>query len=245
MPAEFVFLKNQKTSDMKRVLMISTFFLAFSATTIGQTPVIGMLPADRFMVDLFTDVWHNTPEGMTTNTINRGVTVSIMKDFPLGNSSFSFAAGAGFTGHNLYSDHYYTYDDTEGDYFDFIPIDETEGEIKKNKLSLNYLNVPLEIRFRTGNVPNVIRLTAGLRAGLLVNAHTKHHFEYEDDEYPEELKYKLHELENIENFRLGVIARIGYGRFNINGYLPLTNIFEGNTVEDMNFFSVGVTFSLY
>ncbi|MFO7978622.1 MAG: outer membrane beta-barrel protein [Bacteroidales bacterium] len=230
---------------MKRVLLISIFFLFLGGATIGQSPVTGMLPADRLMVDIFTDVWQNTPDGMSTNTINRGITISMMKDFPLGSSSFSFAAGAGFTGHNLYSDHYYTYDDTDGRYFDFVPIDETEGEIKKNKLSLNYLNVPLEIRFRTGTAPRTMRVTAGLRAGVLVNAHTKHHFEFEDDDYPEEIEYKLHQLDNIEAFRLGVTARVGYGRFNINAYMPLTNIFEGNTVEDMNFFSVGLTLSLY
>lgn len=239
-------MNTKKTIDMKRVLMISTFVMIFGGATIGQTPVIGMLPADRFMVDLFTDVWQNTPDGMSTNTINRGITVSMMKDFPLGTSSFSFAAGVGFTGHNLYSDHYYTHDEEmEGQFFDFSPIDETEGEIKKNKLSLNYLNVPLEIRFRSRNAPQTIRLTAGLRAGVLVDAHTKHRFEYEDDDYPGEVEFKEKQLENIETFRLGITARIGYGRININGYMPLTNIFEGNSVEDMNFFSVGLTLSLY
>ncbi len=231
---------------MKRVLLISTFILCLGGTAISQTPLTGMLPADRFMIDVFTDVWQNTPEGMSTNTINRGITISLMKDFPLGSSSFSFAAGAGFTGHNLYSDHYYTHnEDIEGSYFDFAPIDETDQEIRKNKLSLNYLNVPLEIRFRTGNTARSIRLTAGLRAGILVNAHTKTHLEFEDDDYPEEVEYKMHQLDNLEAFRLGVTARVGYGRFNINGYLPLTNIFEGNTVEDMNFFSLGITLSLY
>ena len=247
----------QKIILMKRILIV-LFVLSLSVNKVNADDIFMTGSSDRFMIDLFTDIWRNAPENMEMNTINRGVNITMMQEFRLGNSPISFATGLGIASHNLYSDHFYDYAPWYSTYpqtgtYNFFPIDDNYefslGEVKKNKLNLNYLNIPLEFRYRNNSLPSTFRITAGVRAGYLVNAHTKTHIVNDSGVFgpnsQKEWKHKLHKLGNLEKFQFGVTARIGYGRINLNAYLPLTNIFKGNNVIDMKPFSLGLTFIVY
>ncbi|MFN2394073.1 MAG: outer membrane beta-barrel protein [Bacteroidales bacterium] len=217
---------------MKKVILFITVITLFAASTFSQENS-KMRPKDRLIVGLFTDIWSNLPDEMETKTINRGISIDYLQDFPISTSNFSFAAGLGFTSRNLYSDHSYS--------FDFNPIN---SELDyKNKLSLNYLNIPVELRYRTRNTPHTFRIHAGVKAGLLINAHTK----YVGELTPggREISLKEGKLNNIENFLVGVHGRIGYGRVNLNTFINLTNIFEENNATDAGVFSVGLSFILF
>ena len=249
---------------MKRILILFSALILTSGSLFAQDDMQEIPDefvsgtSDRFMIDLFSDIWSNTPEAMDINTINRGISISMMQDFRLGYSPFSVAAGLGFTSHNLYSDHAYEFTSMswlsswpQPGTYDFHPIDETWNDIKKNKLSLNYLNVPLEFRYRNNNLPKTFRIYAGLRLGYLINAHTKVHIvskeENLDDSIQNEWKYKELKLGNLEKLQAGVTARIGYGRLNLFGYLPLTEIFKDNYSAELGMkpVSVGITFIVY
>lgn len=240
---------------MKRLFVVLAVLTITASSTFAQEEFITGR-SDRLIIDLFTDIWSNTPVDMEMNTINRGVNISMMQDFRLGSSSISVATGLGFASHNLYSDHFFEFVTMywsstfpQPGTFDFYKIDDSYGEVKKNKISLNYLNIPLELRYRNNSLPHTFRITAGVRAGYLVNAHTKTHIVNDDGVFgagfQKEWKYKEHKLGNIEKFQFGVTGRIGYGRVNLNAYLPLTNVFKGNSVTDMKPFSVGLTFIVY
>lgn len=217
---------------MKKIILFFAVITLFAASTFSQENT-RMRPKDRLIVGLFTDIWSNLPDEMETKTINRGITIDYLQDFPISTSNFSFAAGLGFTSHNLYSDHGYS--------FDFNPIN-SELEYK-NKLSLNYLNIPVELRFRTRNTPHTFRIHAGVKAGLLIDAHTKYVGEVTPD--GRETKFKEGKLNNIENFLVGVHGRIGYGRVNLNTFINLTSIFEENNATDAGVFSVGLSFIIF
>lgn len=249
---------------MKRILilfsaLILTSGLSFAQDELDEIPEV-VIPGSsgRLMVDLFTDIWSNVPEGMDLNSINRGINISMMQDFRLGYSPFSVATGLGFASHNLYSDHFYEYI-TEWwssawpvpGSFDFRKIDDDFGDVKKNKLSLNYLNVPVEFRYRNTNLPKTFRIHAGLRLGYLVNAHTKTHVVNEDGIFGSltqtEWKYKEHKLGNLEKFQVGITGKIGYGRLSLYGYLPLTDIFKDNYPAELGMkpLSVGISLLVY
>ncbi len=215
---------------MQKKLFLTAIILllvSFAGTVKAFEPP-RMHPTDRFMVTLFTDVWQDTPDGMDLKTIQRGVSIEAMQDMPLGRSNFSVAAGLGFTSHNLYSDHRYLYNLQE-DIHDFYPI---QLDYDKNKISLNYIDVPVQFRFRSRDLERTFRLYAGVRAGYLVNAHTKYegkaYFaepggiqfspEAPHDMYavPRTTKIKEHKLENINDFRIGLTAMVGYGRINVH-----------------------------
>lgn len=218
---------------MKKVILFFAVITLFAASTFSQETT-RMRPKDRLIVGIFTDIWSNLPDEMETKTINRGITIDYLQDFPISTSNFSFAAGLGFTSHNLYSDHGFS--------FDFYPIN-PELDYDKNKLSLNYLNIPVELRYRTRNTPNTFRIHAGVKAGLLIDAHTK----YVGEVTPggRETKFKEGKLNNIENFLVGVHGRIGYGRVNLNTFINLTSIFEENNATDAGVFSVGLSFIIF
>ncbi len=223
---------------MKRFIVLFAALALVSIDVVSQE-IPRMRPKDRLIVGLFTDVWSNLPDNMETKAINRGVTINYLQDFPISTTNFSFAVGLGFTSHNLYGD--YFYERTQGRH-DFVS-NAMDLDYDKNKISLNYLNIPLELRFRTRNTPQTFRIHAGVKAGLLVNAHTK----YVGEVLPGDRETKLKEgkLDNIESFMFGFHSRIGYGRVNLNTFINLTDIFEGNNAQDASLVSVGLSFIIF
>lgn len=213
-----------------------------------------MYPDDRFIVTIFTDFWQNLPGDMALKSIQRGISISALQDMPLSRTNFSLAAGLAFTSHNLYSDHRYLYH-VHHDKFDFYPIDK-EHTYDKNKLSINYLEVPVEFRYRSRTLPRTFRFYTGMKVGWLVNAHTKFVGEtywyllYDGDESGatptvREVKIKEHRLQNIADYRIGITGTIGYGNVNLHVYYPLTAIFTDNSAKDASLFSVGLSIILF
>jgi len=244
---------------MKKILL-SSIALLFAAILFAQTEpdtvttelVIKdftkgkMAKEDYFISDIFTDFWQNTPTSpdvLKPKTINRGYNAYFMNDNPIGNSNFSFAIGLGVSVHNMYSNciPFEKRDSLNN------PLGETEfveipGNIdyKKNKMTLFYGDIPLELRFRTKNSGDKFKIALGVKAGYLIQSHTKYIGDRLDN-LKGTIKYKEFNIPNIEKLRYGVTARIGYGKFNISGYYALTSLFDkGKGPEDMFPISVGV-----
>ncbi len=223
----------------KKILVFAAFALVF--TGVFSQDATRMRASDRFIFSIFTDVWSNLPEGMETNTINRGISIDYIQEFPISTSNFSVAAGLGFSSHNLYSDHWYIRD-FENNVHSFFPIDD-DFDYSNNKLSLNYINIPVEFRYRTRNTSRTFRVHAGIKGGLLINGHTK--YVGEDAPNGRDTKLKEGKLDNIETFLLGFHGRIGYGRVNLNTFISLTDIFTDNNAANAEFMSLGISFILF
>lgn len=196
-----------------------------------------MRPADQFMVDLFTDHWAGLPDEIDADLINRGIRINALRDVPIGLSNFSFAIGVTFSGHNLYSDHAYAYHDGR---FGFFPI---EANYSNNKLSLNYLGIPLEIRYKTRHPPKTLKLHAGLTVSRLVNAHTK--FTGTDPVTDRHIKTKEARLGQIQASSLSVQFRVAYNRLGVFSSIVLSNVFEQDGLSAMKPVSVGLVFMLF
>ncbi len=234
---------------MKKLISLAILLLIFPAAP-GFGQPLRMRPADHITVDLFSDIWKNTPEGMDTKTINRGISVSLLYDLPLGRTNFTLAAGGAITSHNLYSNQSYKYNSMLARY-DFAGL---THDYSKNKLSLNYFDIPVQLRYRSRDLPHVFRIYAGIRAGYLINAHTKYTGQmaypppaHSSSSYDviRDGKYKEHRLGNIEKFRAGFTGLLGYGQANLHVYVPLMPVFTDNNASDMEAISVGVSFILF
>lgn len=247
---------------MKRIgLLLLGLFLTISSLQAFEPS--RMHPTDRFIVTLFTDVWQDVPDGIDLRTIQRGINISAMQDMPLGRSNFSIAAGLEFSSHNLYSDHHYRFHPyvpgVQDEKHDFTPI---QQDYDKNKLSLNYLEVPVQFRYRTRDLQRTLRIYAGMKAGYLINGHTKYEGEASylmpgGISLPEELasllnetairdiKTKEHKLGNLADYRIGLTAMVGYGSVNLHLYYPLTRVFEDNSAENMYPVSLGLSLILF
>jgi hypothetical protein len=227
---------------MKRLFLL-LLFSAFIFSGSHAQERTKMRPADRFIFGIFTDIWSGLPGDLKQQSINRGVNIEYLQDFPMGTTNFSLAAGLGFTGHNMYSDHIY-YDEARTGNHEFIPVaDVYSSDYRNNKISLNYLNVPLELRYRSRNLPQTFRIHAGIRAGWLVSGHTK----YVGEIIPggRQTLQKEKKLSNVENFLIGFQGKMGYGRYNLNTYLSLTDIFTDNNASGASVFSLGISFILF
>ncbi|MCW3071091.1 MAG: hypothetical protein JWO44_981 [Bacteroidetes bacterium] len=190
-------------------------------------------PKDRIVVDFNFDSFLHLPQGIAQKAYSLGGNVFFMWDYPFGYGPFSLAFGAGLSTHDVHTNGRITYS-MDGSYTSFEPI---TTKFNTNKLSLNYVEVPLELRMRTRGNHN-FKITLGVKGGYLYNVHTK----YEDADG----KIKVYKIRNINPWRYGATFRIGYDRYNIQAFYALSELFlKGKGEAGMVPFSVGVGLLLY
>lgn len=255
---------------MKKIMFIA-LCLAFSYSLSAQDKedikkrFKGKLTqADRIVVDLFTDIWmmdSTTNASINPKQINRGANAYFMYEFPFGKSNFSFAAGLGFSFHNLYSDAIpmknftidtlgvRTYDGTLSfkKIPDFSPDGKQEINYKKNKFTVVYLDIPLEFRFRLKN--NAFKFYLGGKFGLMLGNHTKYYGDNFNENYQTgTIKTKEYKIANVNNIRYGLTVRTGWKWIQVFGYYSLSHLFKKDK-DDLNPnmypISVGLTISPY
>jgi len=200
----------------------------------GQAQVINSSAKKRISigVGLFDDIWMNSPAGMKTRTINQGVQVFGSYNMPFGKSNFSFAIGLGLSIHNLYWNYRF-----QGDSLNFQFVKVEDGlNYKRSKLTMPYLEIPLEFRLKT---KSKVGVGVGFKVGYMVYGHAK----WVGDDYlfnsPNKLIASFKGIKSIEKFAYGPTLRVGYKWFNVNAYYSLSKIFQKSTGVDMYPISVG------
>jgi Outer membrane protein beta-barrel domain len=94
-------------------------------------------------------------------------------------------------------------------------------EVKNTKINPIYLDIPIEIRFRTNSSKKSFRFAIGGKVGIRVDSKTKIKYKSEGITSKVKIKNDLH----IEQFRYGVYVRFGYGSFNFWVYKALSGLF--------------------
>ena len=206
---------------------------------------------DRFILDLYSDVWKDVPDNIKVRTINQGANFYIMKNHPIGTSNFSFAWGLGFSFHNFYSDGIPTLErdnlnkptgntvfETLGTYY------QKQVNYSTNKLTITYLDLPLEIKFKTRDGHNrQFKFSFGFKIGYNISNHTK----YKGDDVMEGTDDKVvitkSNIKNLSDWNYGVTARIGKGMFSLMGYYSLSKTFDKDKGPQMYPISVGISIS--
>ena len=188
--------------------------------------------SDRLLFDFYSPQWVNTPLGVNTDP-TFSFSVSWGKDIPIKTSKFSCFYGLGYDfssiRHNIN--------------FKSLPtIDETVRELgvlilnvpySINKLSTQYLEIPLEVRFRT-QTQHPFRLYLGTKIGYMTRS------SYKLDE--ENLGvYKKRNLDELDRFKYGLTFRIGYGLVNFYTYYGINGLMHSTRQEDINQLSIGIT----
>jgi hypothetical protein len=188
---------------------------------------------DRIVIDFGYDAWTKLPQGITQKPYSLGGNAYLIWDYPFGYGPFSVAFGIGLSTHNVHSNGKITYS-IDGKYTTFEPI---THPYRRNKLSCNYVEVPLELRIRTGN-GHKFKLAVGGKIGYMYSAHTK---EMDDDG-----KRKIYWIKNLNPIRYGVTFRIGYDKYMFQGFYALSELFlDGRGEKGMVPYSIGVGMLLY
>jgi hypothetical protein len=154
-----------------------------------------------------------------------GVTTALFWDRPFGRSPISLAIGVGFSSFNIHSRSAIGTDAIGSNFFFKLP---DSVSISRNKISLNYLELPLELRFRTRpNTKNQsFKIALGFKAGYLIQSHTKYKGDDLATPIDDKIKVKTFNIDNMSPWRYGVTARIGYGMFNLYGFYSLQGLFN-------------------
>ncbi len=188
---------------------------------------------DRIIVDFDYDGFLNLPAGIKQKPYSLGGNAYFMWDYPFGYGPFSVAFGGGFSTHDMHSNGRITYT-IDGKYTTLEPL---TTQYKRNKLSCNYVEIPVELRIRTRG-QHSFKFSVGVKAGYAYNVHTK----IIDDDG----KRKIYDIKNINPWRYGVTMRIGYNKFVLQGFYAFSDLFKkGRGEPNMVPFSVGVGLLLY
>jgi len=207
---------------------------------------------DRVVIELTHDNMY-TPNGdinlndtLGIQWFSRGFNMYLMYDVALGDSRFSIAPGIGISSKNYFLESQLapTFDTTGSrNGTAVIPIDENR-DFKKSKLNPVFVDVPLELRYRSR--PDVngrsFKLGLGIKGGYLLDAKTK----YKGDASASNsnlvrTKDKDDTIEDLNKFRYGFTARVGYGAINIFGFYGVSSVFETDRGIEAYPFSVGIS----
>ncbi len=196
---------------------------------------------------------NRAPESMALAPLgSRVFGVSYMHHIQIGKSGLHFSPGIGVN-----SEKYYYRNKTVL----IIEADEVTGEnitsavaasaiygddIKKTVLAINYLEIPLELRyyFNKDDQKRSFYLGVGGKIGWKYSSHMK--IKYREDGQTKMIKDK--QKFHLNDFRYGGQVRVGYGIIGAYGYMAFSELFKtGKAPEQIsiNTWNVGLTLSLF
>jgi hypothetical protein len=209
---------------------------------------------DHITLDLLGTNWNynsttkgfgnNTPvgsTGMKTNWFSRGVQIGFNWDFRIKGSRVSIAPGVSYSCSNIYSRSSMQRTDTGGTTFQSLRVYGTDTTAKINKLVLQYINIPIEIRIRSNidKFGNCFKWAFGIVGGLRVDEHTKLKLVQNGDVNV----YVIRRDADFNLFRLAPVIRWGYSFFNITASYDVTQVFKAGRGPSANAFSLGIAFT--
>ena len=230
---------------MRKLLIY--FLIIYSVGAFAQVQELReykSIPEEQIVLNINADRWVNYPDGMEAKPYSVGVDIYYMNPVFWRNRNISIAAGTGISVQNIKSNIQII--DSSG-YTVFNPIPDTIT-YSTNKLTTVYLDIPIELRFRTRPIykKRNLKLALGFKVGYSIQRYKK----YEGDNFMlitehSTVKYKTYKINNMLKYRYGVFARVGYGKFNLTAYYALIELFEKNKSVEIIPYSIGLSITLF
>ncbi|MBL0340214.1 MAG: DUF2807 domain-containing protein [Bacteroidetes bacterium] len=111
--------------------------------------------------------------------------------------------------------------------------------LKKNKLVVGYLNVPLLLEFNTSQYSKkTAHLAVGVIGGLRIGSHVK----MIQSQNGEEAKVKIYDNFNLNPIKCDATVRLGYRNFTVFASYGLLNFFKNNSSPELAAFNTGIKF---
>ena len=205
-------------------------------------------PGDHVMIQFSSDHWTGMPDSISSHQsgFSRGFNAYLMLDKPFKTSpKFSLGIGIGLGTSNITFKNMNVDLKATGTKLPFAQTD-TVNHFKKYKLSLSYLEIPLEFRYASDPVnPNKSwKAALGLKAGTLINAHTKgKELQNKNNSTINTYTEKDNNKKYFNGTRFMATARVGYGIFSLFGAYQLNNVLKDISGPPMKLYQVGFTLS--
>jgi len=220
-------------------LTITTAFAAaqFSVAQKADTPpakkAVEVDRQDQFILDYTYETFINRPTNVNFKWYNRGFNAQIFYDMHLVPNRFGLGLGVGFSTQNYYGNGYLSRDSVGGELQ--TSWQPRPNMYKNNKLSVNHLEIPIEIRYRSNYSESGYqwKITLGCKIGYRIDIHEKMIQDNGD-------KFKTYVFPDVEDIRYGAYTRLGYGRFCLTAFYSISPFFKDGRGEEMNQFSIGI-----
>ncbi len=209
---------------MKKQLVF--FLILFSINLIAQekpnfSAVDSLYREDQFYLGVFYNDLQNLPNGISQGRFTPSFSAGFLRDMPINKKrNFAIAIGLGYSinnyNHNMLSK-------PVSGVFKYSAINK---RVEKNKLTLHYIDLPLEIRWRTSTPTNqdFWRIYAGFKASYLIYNRTK----YIDSEIS-----IIEESNNdFSEFQFGTYLCIGNNTFNFYVYNGLNDLYKNAFIDN-------------
>ncbi len=205
-------------------------------------------PADHLMIQLSSDHLSSMPDSIARHQsgFSKGFNAYLMFDKPFKASpKYSIGIGIGVGSSNIAFKNVNIGLTSTTAKLPFTPTDST-NHFKKYKLSLSYLEIPLEFRYSSDplNPSKSFKLAIGLKAGTMINAHTKgKDLQTKNNTLLNSYIEKENNKKYFSGSRFMGTARVGYGVFSLFGAFQLNNLLKDGAGAPMKVYQVGITLS--
>ena len=237
---------------MQKQLSLILLFLFISVASFSQEKEIREITSYPNPVILFNWSYNSfidLPADMEVSPMSMGVDIYSFYTLAGKESFVSLAVGGGLSVQNIKSNSYLVSSDSS--YFQKLPDD---LEYYKNKFTTVFVDVPIEIRFRSRPNPRDkagivrkrnFRFSLGFKIGYNIQRYLKYDGDdYREYNYANQVKFKEYRLKNFLPYRYGVYSSIGLGKISIFAYYALSDLFEKDKGPVMKPFSVGLSVNI-
>ncbi|MDI3318753.1 outer membrane beta-barrel protein [Pinibacter soli] len=233
---------------------IATAQTGTPSTTTSKTPTkkdwskvnLGNRANDHFMIQFGYDGWAAAPDSINTKGFSRHFNMYFMYDMPFKTDPrFSIGAGLGVGSSNIFFNKQEVAITALTSQLPFPDKSQTD-HFKKFKLSTNYIEVPLELRFVSNpeNTNKSFKAAAGIKVGFLVNAHTKGKtLQNSDGQTINNYTEKEASKRYFNTTKIAATARLGYGFLGIHFDYQITSTVKDGMGPAINPYSIGLVVS--
>jgi hypothetical protein len=194
---------------------------------------------DRLMLDVVYNDWHGDQDYFSSPWQSIGINASLMFDVILtkGNT-MSFGWGIGYSHFNNRTKLKFTRDlVNNATLISDFPVG---SEPESSNFGANYIEVPLELRFRTKGHKH-FKFMIGGKIGYQLNAFSKETERIDGKNY----STKQYNFADSNPLRYGATMRVGIRNWAIYGAYYFSPLFTGDGSADLTPISIGVSISLF
>jgi hypothetical protein len=239
---------------MKKIVFVCIAFVAVSSV-FAQSPkkpakTGGIIEGagDHLMFQLNTNYWAGMPDSIQSHKkgLSRGINVYFMLNKPFkSNPQFAVAFGLGAGTTNMYFKNSNIDIKSTATRLPFTSLDSTD-RFKKYKLTVAYLELPLELRFvkNPERENKSFKAAIGIKLGTLLNVHTKGKtLQNKNGNTLNTYTQKESNRHFFNSTKVAATGRIGYGNFSLNAGYQFTSLLKDGVGPEIHPFEIGLTLS--
>lgn len=226
---------------IKKTFLISIFICSFTLVKAQEQQTSSTAQPDfpgMLLFDYGVNILFNNPDDFDISPIrSRSIGFHYLYSLPIGESKFSFHPGIGISAHN------YTFaDEVTLSIADSTAVVELDNAlypgVDKTKLSVHYVNIPLEFRFFAKDDYRGFTAALGGIFGRRIISYTK--IKFDGDQHD-----KFRRDFNINPWRYGAYARVGFRGIMLTGKYMFSEVFQEGEGPVVNPLTAGITISLF